>query len=193
MVFYVSEAWVVSGVGGCESLKCTRFLWYFRPRTSTMWLHGATEDATTFPITQLLCSCCGCTFTHTGWPITNCGSVSVLWSWYNLACLRLCMMPAGTEVCTSGLYRWLLQGTNDQVHHNMSLWAGELDDPGVGVFLHSRIAFHMSLPSLCALLTTFFMIFTADTAFPFDLWWCGLEAMWLISQDLVRSENLCEL
>jgi hypothetical protein len=51
----------------------------------------------------------------------------------------------------------------------MSLCAGEDVEPGVGALRHSKIAIHTSFFSFCAFHIMVFVIFTADSAFPFDL------------------------
>ena len=61
-----------------------------------------------------------------------------------------------------------LQGRNDLVLRDMRRCTGELPWEGVGEFLHSRMAFHTSAPSLLALVVIGFIIFIADSAFPFD-------------------------
>ena len=61
----------------------------------------------------------------------------------------------------------------------MSCCAGELPWEGVGEFLHSRMAFHISSPCLLAFMITDFIIFTADSAFPLAFWmmWTGREML----------------
>ena len=70
--------------------------------------------------------------------------------------------------CTSGWYIDALQGRKDLVLRDIRRWTGELPWEGVGEFLHSKIAFHTSAPSLLALVMMDFIIFTADSAFPLD-------------------------
>ena len=55
---------------------------------------------------------------------------------------------------------------NDLVLLDSRLWTEELCCKGVGVFLHFRMAFHIS-SCLLAFVRMEFMILTADSAFPF--------------------------
>ena len=71
----------------------------------------------------------------------------------------------------------------DLVRRDMSCCACELLAPGVGEFLLSSIHFHMSVPSFLAFEMMLFIIFTVDSAFPFDLGWRGLAVTWYISHD----------
>ena len=71
--------------------------------------------------------------------------------------------------CTSGFRISLIHGSNDLIRRDMSLCAGADVEPGVGALSHSKMAIHTSFFSVCAFRIMFFMIFTADSAFPFDL------------------------
>ena len=65
-------------------------------------------------------------------------------------------------------------GKNDLVLLDSRLWTEELCCKGVGVFLHFRMAFHIS-SCLSAFVRMEFMILTADSAFPFAFGWWALE------------------
>ena len=56
-----------------------------------------------------------------------------------------------------------LQGKKDLVLRDISRWAGELPWEGVGEFLQSRMAFHISSPFLIAFITTDFIMWS-------DIW-----------------------
>ena len=58
-----------------------------------------------------------------------------------------------------------------------------------GVFLYPNRAIHGSLPSRRAFLNKLLVTLTADSALPFDLWWCGEDVTCLNSHSPVHRLN----
>ena len=57
------------------------------------------------------------------------------------------MNACSTSICTWGMQSMALHGSIERVHLDRSCCAGELCMPGMVALQHSRMAFHMSVPS----------------------------------------------
>ena len=103
-------------------------------------------------------------------------------SWYHLA---FCLFNVSFAFTFSGIlvYRRLeVVGSKVLVRLDINLCAGLLSRNSVGVLHWSNRANHGSLLSLRAFLNKDLTIFTADSAFSLDLWWCREEDMWVNPQ-----------
>ena len=99
------------------------------------------------------------------------------------------MILSSTPSTTRSCSRVEAVGMSVFVLWDMSLCAGLDPVISTGVFLYSSKASQGSFSSRNAFLNRLLVTFTADPAFPFDLWWWGDEVTCLNSHSVVNFLN----